>query len=173
MPFFRRKKERDNDPFFKMFGNIFNEDFLEEFDKIREQMEEQIERSIKENEDIMRRGKEINPGQGSPMIYGFSININPHGKVRMEEFGNVKPDEKKVESEREPLIDVMDKGKTITVLAELPGVSEKQIKVSIKGKNLTISVPKKFKKNLKLESNAKLVKKHYKNGVLELDLKKK
>ncbi len=166
------KKKDDRDPFERIFGNIFSDDFMQEFDKIREQMEKQIEQSLKQNEEIMRNAKDMPQGTNQPMVYGFSINIGPDGKAKMEEFGNVKPEEKKIEKEREPLIDVIDKGKTITVLAELPGVEEKLIKVNIKGKDLTISVPKKFRKNLKLKANAKLVKKHYKNGVLELTLEK-
>ena len=75
--------------------------------------------------------------------------------------------------EREPLVDLFtSKGKT-TVVAELPGVAEKDIKTSLSGKTLEINVEKGERKYYrKLELPKKFTKKNmkqkYNNGVLEL-----
>lgn len=173
MPIWKRKrgerKDENKDPFENMFGDFFGDDFLQALESMREDME----RSFRGNEELFERLRKEQPRAlkpGQPMVYGFSINIRPGGKVNIEEFGNVKPEEKKISDEREPLVDVIDKEKSITVLAELPGVEEKDIKVSIKGKELVVDVPNKFRKKLALPAKARLNKKNYKNGVLELDL---
>ena len=63
----------------------------------------------------------------------------------------------------------------IDVLAELPGVEKKDIKVNVTPKTLIIEVPKKFFKEIELPDGIKIksVKEHYKNGVLTVTLKKK
>jgi len=111
-----------------------------------------------------------------PMVYGFSLKMDPEGKVKIDRFGNIEPEKKEVvvKKEREPLVDVMNKEKEITIIAELPGVSKKDINVSLKerGSVLVISVPKKFYKEINLPEKVKIQKTNYKNGVLEITLKK-
>lgn len=44
---------------------------------------------------------------------------------------------------REPLVDVVDKGKTIELTAELPGVDKRDIKINIEGNSVSIGAEQK------------------------------
>ncbi|MCK4714596.1 MAG: Hsp20/alpha crystallin family protein, partial [Candidatus Aenigmarchaeota archaeon] len=113
-------------------------------------MEEEARRMM---EDVMKGMEEGRRFQkGGPVRYGFSLRIGPDGKPVFEEFGNVK--RKKgaaIGEEREPLVDVIDRKEDITVIAEVPGVEKKDIKLKIKnGKSLYIRVEGKDRKYDKL-----------------------
>ena len=82
-----------------------------------------------------------------------------------------------MEEEREPIVDVFDEKDHILVIAELPGVSEEDIKTELKGDILNISTQdkeKKYKKEILLPSRVETdpISSIYKNGILELKLKK-
>lgn len=169
MDFRKKKKDKDRDPFWDIF-----EEF--DIDKMREMMDEMMKGMFSGSSPFRDENffKNIKPGK--PMVYGFSIKLGPEGKPRIEQFGNIEPERRKVREEREPLVDVMEKAKNITILAELPGVDKKDIKINLaKGnRTLIIDVPNKFYKEIKLPARvkSKLGKAHYKNGVLEVELKK-
>ncbi len=153
--FFDKKKRR------RFFFDIFDE--FERMDKL---LDELFKQSMKDLE-------KIKPGKS--YVYGFSIKIGPDGKPIIEEFGNFRPEEKKLEvrDEREPLTDVIDHGKEISVIAELPGVEEKEIKVKVSKGKLVIDVPGKYYKEIKLPKVARnSMKWRFKNGVLEINIKK-
>ena len=83
-----------------------------------------------------------------------------------------------IREEREPLVDVMETDDEVKVIAELPGVEKKDIKLYGTEDTLTISVDtaeRKYYKKVELPSavDAKSAKASYKNGVLEVRLKKK
>lgn len=112
-------------------------------------------------------------------VYGFTVKTLADGESKVESFGNIKktPRGPTVEEEREPIIDVFDEKDHILVIAELPGVSEKDIKTELKGDILNISTQKKerkYKKEILLPSRveAEPTSSIYKNGILELKLKK-
>lgn len=74
---------------------------------------------------------------------------------------------------REPIIDIFETEKYISVIAELPGVEEKEIEINLSGDELEISAGK-YKKNIKLPCVAKAIaERTYKHGILELKLEKK
>ena len=80
--------------------------------------------------------------------------------------------------EIEPLVDVFDEGDHLRVVAELPGVWEGSIKAEVKGGKLTISADapdRKYRREapLPLVVEAEPTELTYKNGVLEIGLKKK
>lgn len=82
-----------------------------------------------------------------------------------------------VEELREPIVDVFDEKDHILVVAELPGIKEEDIKTDIKGNVLNISSEKgerKYKKEVLLPSKVKAepISSTYKNGILEIKLKK-
>jgi len=123
---------------------------------------------------------------GKPLVYGFSMRVGPDGRPHVEEFGNVSPkapskENKKVFSikqEREPLVDVINGEKEVTVIAELPGVDRKDLQLNAEKTSLHIGVtdPKRrFKKQLKLPSEVDVnsAKAKLKNGILEVVLTKK
>ena len=65
------------------------------------------------------------------------------GKPVIESFGNIRETTRGpvVEEVREPMVDVFDEKDHISVIAELPGVSENEIKIEVAGDilNLTAS----------------------------------
>lgn len=78
---------------------------------------------------------------------------------------------------REPLIDIFYEDGEIKVIAEMPGVEEKDIKISIEGKKLTLSAEggrRKYQKEVELDYPVKSeIEKRYRNGILEVTLTKK
>ncbi|RLG40389.1 MAG: Hsp20/alpha crystallin family protein, partial [Thermoproteota archaeon] len=74
---------------------------------------------------------------------------------------------------REPVVDVLDFGKEIVVIAEMPGVEEKDINISVDGRRLRIKGGQ-YSKTIDLPAKVDTsVRKSYKNGILEIRLKKK
>jgi len=72
--------------------------------------------------------------------------------------------------EREPIVDVLEAKDGITVIAELPGVSEEDLKVSLEKDILKIDAGR-FSKKVVLPYPANgIQEKGYKNGILQLKL---
>ena len=178
---FRRRKW----PFFG--GSIFqNIDRM--FREMEEIMRKEFEEILKNTPDSLVREKTLPDGskigQWGPFVYGYSITIGPDGKPQIREFGNIKPEtglgrpKINIREEREPLVDIMETDEEVKVVAELPGVEKKDIKLYGTEDTLTISVDtpeRKYYKKVKLPSkvDAKKTKASYKNGVLEVTLKKR
>lgn len=77
------------------------------------------------------------------------------------------------EGVREPLIDIFDEKENIMVIAEMPGVEEEGVVTTLEKNILKISGGK-YSKELKLPSTPeKIVEKTYKNGILEVKIKKR
>ncbi len=182
------QRRRGRYPFFS--GWIFDE-----MDAMMRDMEKMMEESFKEYEGRipknLKRKKKLPDGstvkEFGPVVYGYSITLGSDGKPVIREFGNIKPSIQPridggkpildIKEEREPLIDVMSDNGNIKIIAELPGVEKKDIKLYATPENLTISVdvPKrKYHKELNLPEivEPKSAKSTYKNGVLEVVLTK-
>ena len=115
---------------------------------------------------------------GAKGVYGLSVRTLV-GKPVIESFGNIRETAKGpiVEEVREPMIDVFDEEDHILVIAELPGVSENEIKIEVAGDilNLTASdKDRKYAKEILLPGkvNPDSVKTSYNNGILEVTLQK-
>ncbi|MBS7614355.1 Hsp20/alpha crystallin family protein [Candidatus Bathyarchaeota archaeon] len=126
-------------------------------------------------------GSKVN--EWGPFVYGYSVTIGPDGKPQIREFGNVKPEAKfgkpqlNIREEREPLVDIIPTNGEIRVIVELPGVDKKDIKLHGTERSLTISVDvpqRKYYKEIGLPSKVdpKNARSSYKNGVLEVTMKK-
>lgn len=138
-----------------------------------------------EGQTEMKRTGEITFDKAKKLrgMYGFSVRIGRGGKPVIDKFGTLKPEVRPKELKpvvgevREPLVDIFDEKDEIIVVAELPGVEEKDIKSEVKEDKIKISAEAKDRKYFKeLELPAKVEEKFsssYKNGVLELKLKKK
>ncbi len=75
--------------------------------------------------------------------------------------------------EPEPVIDVFEEKDYISVIAELPGIEEKDIKTRLTGDFLEIGGGER-RKTIKLPSPAKsIIERTYKNGVLQLKIERK
>lgn len=153
----------------KFFDEFFR-DFEKEFEGIGDDL-------IRIVEELKERSKE--PGKGKPIIYGFSMRVGPEGEPMIERFGNTPAEynEPKVTDEREPLVDVIEKDKEITVVAELPGIEKEDISLEVSDDILGIDVntiARKYHKELKLPCKVKsdTTRAIYKNGVLEVKLER-
>jgi HSP20 family protein len=133
----------------------------------------------KASEQGMHKEGEI-PGlpKGAKGIYGFSVRTM-EGKPIVETFGNLKETASgpMVEEVRDPIVDVFDEGSRILVIAELPGVSEDEIKIEVVGDILSLDAAgadRKYAKEMLLPSKVKAASlvRSYRNGILEMTLDK-
>jgi len=154
----------------------FFDDFFGDFDDDFAWMEENFSRIF----DELRKAPMKKLGEGSPFVYGFSMRVGPDGKPHIEEFGNVpgaKTGIHEITSEREPLIDVIEGEDEVTVIAELPGVEKKDVKLEAEEESLSIKVDtpnRKYSKELALPCKVKTdsIKATFNNGVLEVKIKR-
>ncbi|MBI2166438.1 MAG: helix-turn-helix domain-containing protein [Chloroflexi bacterium] len=123
--------------------------------------------------------KDVLGGKGKA-VYGFSVRAGLGGRPVIESFGNVRTTEagSVVEEVREPLVDLFDEGDTLRVVAEIPGVEEKDIRADVRGDILTLAAEardRKYYKEVLLPSlvEGKDLKQSYRSGILELTLKKR
>jgi len=114
-----------------------------------------------------------------PHVYGFSMSVGPNGKPVIRDFGNGQPSRRgtKIRKEREPLVDVIEEDRATVIVAELPGVEKDDINLHAIEDHLTVSVSthnQKYRKELTLTTRVdpKSAWASYKNGVLEVKLKK-
>ena len=164
-PWWRRKRDRDKQryPWFDVF---------EEFDRLEEMMDEMVKQAFGEEPSEKLRSFR-------PYVYGFSMSVGPDGKPVIREFGNVQKNRfgPKIKEEREPLVDILEEDKQVVIVAELPGVEKEEISLRATEDALTISVDtadRKYHKELALPAKVdpKSAQASYKNGVLEVRLKK-
>lgn len=128
------------------------------------------------------RTGEIPLGKDAKAVYGFSARWlgggNKPSRPVFKKFGNIREVDGniKIDKNREPLVDVFEDKERITIMAEIPGVEEKDITIELKEKKLVISTKEeaktKYSREIELSAKAKLEKQTYKNGVLEINLKK-
>ena len=161
------------------------------FDDFERSFEEMF-RGMELPKDLIRQRKI--PGGGTlkemgPFVYGYSFSQGPDGKPVIREFGNVKPSIRggpfgmskpslDVKEEREPLVDTIVQSDNVKVVAELPGVEKSDIALECDGRNLVLKVDTdkhRYYKSLELpvEVDPDTSKASYKNGVLELILRRK
>lgn len=117
--------------------------------------------------------------KGMKGVFGVSIKTGLGGQTVVESFGNIKKTAKgpAVEEEREPITDVFDEKDEVSIYAEMPGVNESEIKLDLSGDILDISAKsrdRKYHKEILLpcKVKAKTLTSNYKNGVLEVRIKK-
>ncbi|MFA5329032.1 MAG: Hsp20/alpha crystallin family protein [Prolixibacteraceae bacterium] len=137
--------------------------------------------TLEEKGGISKEG-EINLDQlkkGMKGVYGFTINTAVGGSPKVETFGNIKktPEGPKVNEEREPITDIFDETDEIIVIAEMPGIEDKDIKIDLKEDILEISAvstSRTYRKEILLP--VKLLKTNlshkFTNGILEIKIKK-
>ncbi|MEW6069067.1 MAG: archaeal heat shock protein Hsp20 [Candidatus Thermoplasmatota archaeon] len=174
-----KKKKEEKKPRIELgldLGGIFKGigDFIDLATKLAEQGKTEFERT---GEITFDKAKNLRG------MYGFSVRIGRGGKPVIGKFGTIAPEARPKELKpvpeevREPLVDVFEEKEEVVVIAELPGVEEKDIKTELSESKLKISAESKDRKYFKeVELPEKViaeVAKTYKNGVLEVKLKKK
>jgi HSP20 family protein len=154
------------------FGALFKGlgDFVDLLRKMAETGEEEVTRSG----EFRIKGL----GDQARGVYGFTVRTGIGGIPRVERFGNIRTTEEGpvVADVREPLVDLFDEGQEIVIVAELPGVGEEEICVEVQDDILSLETTgeRKYAKEILLPEAAKAttLQKTYRNGILELRLKK-
>jgi len=147
-------------------------------DPFRE-LEEELENIARMFED-MRDASFEELRSDEPYVYGFSVRIGHEGKPSIEEFGNmseVVSGQTLSPGEIEPLTDIIEGDKDVSVIVELPGVDKKDINLKTEESSLEIKVdtPKRrYHKRLALPCRVKpeTAKVSYNNGVLEVRIER-
>jgi len=154
------------------------------FDELFREIEEEMNEFIRRWEGYGFEEELPKDVKRKSYYYGFRITIGPDGVPKIETFGNRRPvvieegrPRRVVSDEIEPLVDVYEEGDTVTIVAEMPGVEKEKIKIRAEGRRLVIEASdgKKYYKEVDLptEVDVKSAKASYKNGILEIKLKKK
>jgi HSP20 family protein len=132
-----------------------------------------ITRMVEEGKTEMSRTGEISfdKSQKRKGMYGISVRMGGDGMPKIDTFGR-----RPQSDTREPIVDIFEEAERVQVIAELPGVNENELSVTLKGTTLTIKAGKgerKYKKEIDLEIPVKgEPKTQYKNGILEINLEK-
>jgi len=138
---------------------------------------------LKDSGEVSQSGEFSVPGLGEKGkgIFGFSIRTMAGGEsqgVTVRPFGNIHKTKEgmTVEEDREPVVDVLEEGNMIRVIAELPGVAQGDIAYQVNGDVLTISTKgdRPYHAEVLLPGCAEKegIQSSYNNGVLELRLKR-
>jgi len=179
------------DDWFKRFGR--RSSIFGDIDRMIEEMEKEMAEAFKDMENTMpedmHRERRLPDGsvrrEYGPFVYGYSVKIGPDGKPIIREFGNMKPGltgeggaPLNLTERREPLVDIIEDGDSIKVVAELPGVEKRDIRLKATDHSLTLNVDnptRKYYKELEFteEVDEKSAKSNYTNGVLEIVFRKK
>ena len=115
-------------------------------------------------------------------IFGFNIKVGLDNEgLKIEPFGNVRKDKETgrpvVHEVREPMVDVFDEQDHVLLVAEMPGVSETDVRIELEGDILTLSAAKgdtKYRKEVLLPRSFTATQMSHtcRNGVLEVKLTK-
>jgi HSP20 family protein len=117
-------------------------------------------------------------GDDAQGVYGFTIRTGAEGIPRVERFGNIRrtEDGPVVADVREPLVDVFDEPDEIVLVAEMPGANEEDVTVEVHGDVLILETTgeRKYAREVLLPASvdAEGLEKTYRNGILEIRLKK-
>ena len=168
-----KRKKHDKYPH-NFWDEFFGQSF-DEFINMRRNMDKIFHESMKSfNDEDMNK---------KPFIYGFSVRLGPDGIPHIQQFGNTISGRrgivgKGIESEREPLTDIIEADDYVAITIELPGIEKDDINMEIFEDYLTINVDiesRKYHKELKLPENLELasIEATCKNGVLDIVIKRK
>lgn len=172
----------NSNPFdFGFFSGDFN-DFIKNIQK----MIEDLVQKGNLTEDIEKILEDL--GNNSPFVAGFSYKRGD-GKSYIEQFGDLmkqfgfdnvasKINESNAAKDRAPIVDIIEENESIRVIIEMPGVEKRDIDLHSRETILKIkanSRNRRYKKDIFLPcpvipTSSKAV---FKNGVLEITLKRK
>jgi HSP20 family protein len=119
-----------------------------------------------------------------PVVYGYSVKIGEDGKPIVRKFGNINSfpgplgGTFSVSEQREPLVDIIRDGDSIKVVAELPGASKDDLRISANETSVSIesvSGERRYHKRIEIPEpvDASSGKSKFKNGILEISFKLK
>lgn len=113
-------------------------------------------------------------------VYGFTVRMGLGDKPIIEQFGNIQETDEGpvVTATREPLTDLLEENDHLVVIAELPGVEEKDIDIKVAGDMLEITAStrdRNYRKELLLPTlvDPDTLESSHRNGILEIKLAKR
>jgi len=110
----------------------------------------------------------LETGWSEKPVIDYGVSIKPLVPDKEERV----PEEEEEVPEKEPIVDIFEENDYVTVIAEIPGAKEKDIKTELTGNILEISAGG-FTKSITLpESSRSIVGRTYKNGILQLKIEK-
>jgi HSP20 family protein len=131
----------------------------------------EVERQLKESP-LKKVGQEGVRRTIIPPTNRVRGTVNGHGFRQPSSRAEAPP----LKKQREVIVDVFDEGDYIKIIAELPGVTEQDIKTEVKGKLLTISatgISREYYKEVTLPCPIKgELDSSYNNGILQVRIKK-
>jgi HSP20 family protein len=151
-----------------------------EFEQIFEEMQRMLESASFQEmiENMLHNSLDSNKG----VIHDLSINIGPIKRSKIQEFGNhplKNPQGKMMSSEKhEPLTDIIKGKEEVAVTVEIPDIEKEDVDLNATEDSLEITIdnPKrKYHKllNLPCSIKPKTAKATYKNGILDIVIKRK
>jgi len=154
-------EKRRKHPFDDSFGF-----FDREWQRSREMMDMMTERTL--------RDKDL-----EPFVYGFSMRTGQDGRPVFQRFGEAVGNSESMGNgvSRELLSDIIERGDTISVTVELPGIEKDDIDVDIEGRRMTIKIDdqhRRIRKEIELPCGVdeESVQATFRNGVLDIVLNK-
>jgi HSP20 family protein len=147
---------------------------------------EKLGELAEKGEELSRSGEVEGLGRSGNLrgVYGFSVRsgLGEQGQreFKVEPFGNIRKTpagETVVEQLREPMVDVHEESEHVLVLAEIPGVSKKDVQLALCGDRLTISAQRgqtNYRKEVELPERFSEDKMSWdcKNGILKIRLER-
>ncbi|MHA2231786.1 MAG: archaeal heat shock protein Hsp20 [Candidatus Hodarchaeales archaeon] len=152
------------------------------FDEIFEGINKMMEEFSQKLPFILGRNDPEDPrDRPKPFVWGIKMNFGVDGQPEFEQFGNMTENRKgdgQMPEERSPLVDVLEETDDIHVIAELPGVSKKDIELGATETSVTIeaqSLDHRYRKEIQLPGKVKpeTAKAKLKNGLLEIIIARK
>lgn len=152
-----------------------SEAFQQRLEAIDEEIEARLREAPSRGEE---KGRSTIPSKGSipgrsPMHVKRGFSLRTLAEEHPFEVKTKKPEPKR---EREVLVDIFDEENHLKVIAELPGVEEKDIETDLEGNTLSISADSpshRYYKEIALPCSVKgELKTAYRNGILEIELEK-
>jgi len=149
------------------------------FDDEVDRLFKRMSRSFMNLDDVFEGFRDTGDSKSyGPIYYGYTMTVGPDGMPVVKEYGNVKPELLPTSDTREPLVDTLvdEKEKVLTLVAEMPGVEKKDVKVVVEDKTVCIDAEhgkKKYhaKVPIKQKVNKDSANASYTNGILELKFK--
>lgn len=154
-------------------------DFLVEFEKEFARMQGMIGRIM---EDAMKHA--ASPQREQPFVYGFSMRVGRDGVPHLTPFGSAAQGVPGVEAGqatdevREPLSDVIEGEKEVSVTVELPGVEKGDVSLHVGDEAVTVRVDKgarRYRKQIRLPCKVapNTARATFKNSILDFTVQRR
>ncbi|HEX2305637.1 MAG TPA: archaeal heat shock protein Hsp20 [Nitrososphaeraceae archaeon] len=179
-------------PFDEWFGRRRTNSWFPDVDSMMKEMEKLMQEAVKNMDQNLPknliRERKLDDGsivrEMGPIVYGYSFKIGEDGKPVVRKFGNLNTFPSSlsgrfsVSDQREPMVDIIKDVEKLKVIAEVPGVSKGDLRITANENTLTIesvSGERKYNKKIELpdEIEPSSGKSTYKNGILEVAFKLK